>query len=136
MRKIIAAALIAVTVSGCAGLSQKLEVATGIYRKVTETTVPASVVIPTANAFDILKIGAANYGRYCIEKQMQPAICSADTRRIVIRSVRAGTKARNQMEASVEQGVPALSSIYNVLVAAVTDLQITPAASANFTGGQ
>ena len=133
----IVAALLAVglALAGCAGLQQRLDSISGVYTAVTETTVPASVVIPTANAFNILKAGATNYARYCIMQKMAPAICSAATRRIVVKAVRAGTRARDQMEASVESNQPALSSIYNLLVAAVNDLKSSPAADPIFTGG-
>ena len=133
-----AAALIAATfvLAGCGpDFQRKADTATGVYRTVTESTVPPETVIPAANAFDILKAGAVNYGRYCIKMKMQPAICDASIRRVVIKSVRAGTNARNQLEASVEQKQPALSSIYNVLVAAVSNLQNSPAAGAEFVEG-
>jgi len=132
MHKILLAITLTLALAGCAGLQQKIEIATGVYKTVTETTVPASVVIPTANAFNILKAGATNYGRYCIQQQMEPSVCSADNRRVVVRAVRAGTKARNQLESSVEQNQPALSSIYNVLVAAVQGLQKSAAANSQF----
>lgn len=101
-------------------------------QQVATATVPVSVVIPTANAFDLLKGTATNYGRYCIANKMPEPICSASNRRAVIRFVRSGTGARNQLEASVINGTPAAASIYNILVAAVQGLQGTPAASAEF----
>lgn len=130
MKKFLVFPLLAVALmlAGCA----QMEVATGVYQKVTETTVPAATVIPTANAFDILKIAATNYGSYCIQQKMAPAPCSADTRRIVIKAVRSGTAARKQLEDSVISGQPAVASIYNVLVAAVQGLQKTPVATAQF----
>lgn len=136
--KIAAAVLIAVTVSGCAGLQKKIDFATGVYETVTTTTVPADVVIPAANTFDILKAGATNYGRYCIAQKdttgSWPGICAAEFRRGVIKAVRAGTAARNQLESSVETGQPAAASIYNVLVSAVTSLKASPAANQQFVG--
>jgi uncharacterized lipoprotein YajG len=133
--RILAAIGLCFVLAGCAGLQNRIDVATGIYTAATETTVPASVVIPAANAFNILKAGATNYARYCIQQKMAPSICSAGTRRVVVKAVRAGTRARNQMEASVEQNQPALSSVYNLLVAAVNDLKASPAADPIFTGG-
>lgn len=114
--------------AGCANLQAVQQV----YTAATETTVPANVVIPAANAFNILKVAATNYGRYCIANKMPEPVCSASNRRIVIKAVRAGTGARKQMVASVEQGKPALSSVYNVLVAAVNDLKGSPVASPQF----
>jgi hypothetical protein len=128
MRKIILALTISLSLAGCAGL----QAVTGAFETATTTTVPASAVVPAANAFDILKAGATNYGIYCIQQKMVPAICSRTTRRVVVKSVRSGTGARRQLEDSVTNGQPALSSIYNVLVAAVTSLQQTPAANVQF----
>lgn len=118
MRKILIAAALALSVSGCTTLQTVQQVATA--------TVPASVVIPTANAFDVLKGTATNYGRYCIANKMPEPVCSAGNRRAVIRFGRSGTAARNQLESSVINGTPAAASIYNVLAAAVQGLQGTP----------
>lgn len=124
MRKIILAISLALCFSGCSTLATIQQVAT--------STVPATVVIPTANAFDVLKGTATNYGKYCIQQKMAPVICSADARRAVVKFVRSGTAARNQLEGSLDRGEPAAASVYNLLVAAVQGLQGTPAAT--FTG--
>lgn len=121
MKKIILAATLALSLAGCASL--------GIVQQVATATVPATVVIPTANAFDVLKGTAANYGRYCIQQKMAPAICSVDIRRAVIKFVRSGTAARNQLEGSLASGEPAAATVYNLLVAAVQGLQGTPVAT-------
>lgn len=130
MKKLFLVLALCFSVAGCTGFNAAL----GVYKTATETTVPANVVVPTANAFDILKAGATNYGRYCIQQRMAPAICAASVRRVVIKAVRSGTGARNQLETSVANGQPAMSSIYNVLVAAVQGLQQSPAASTQFAG--
>lgn len=111
---------------GCSTLATVQQVATA--------EVPASVVIPAANTFNILKGGAISYGRYCIQEKMVPAICEAGIRRNVIKAVRVGTGARDRMVASVESGQPAASSVYNLMVGAIDDLKASPAASAKFTG--
>lgn len=121
MRNTILIISLALFLARCATLNTIQQVATA--------TVPATVVIPTANAFDVLKGTATNYGRYCIAQNMVPAICSATTRRAVIKFVRSGTAARNQLEGSLDRGEPAAASIYNLLVAAVQGLQGTPVAA-------
>ncbi len=135
MKRLIIAIALTLSVSGCAGLQKKIDLAPGVYTAVTETQVPASAVVPLANSFDILKAAATNFARYCISKQMAPSICSVDIRRNVVRAVRSGTKARDQLEVSVETGQPALGSVYNVLVAAVNGLKSSPANTTQFTGG-
>lgn len=119
-----------VLLAGCAGELAKIQ---GIYALATTTTVPASVVRPTANAFDILKGTAANFATYCVDNKFTPVGCDVDTRRKISRFIEQGTKARVQLRASVNTGQPALSTVYNLLVDAVTGLQATPAAT--FTGG-
>ena len=130
MRKTINALVLCagLALAGCA----EFKVVTETFETVTTTTVPAEVVIPAANTFDILKAGATNYGQYCINNHMTPSICGALTRRVVIKSVRSGTAARNQLKGSVRNGTPAAASIYNVLVTAVSSLKNTPAANAQF----
>ena len=81
---------------------------------------------------------ASGYGRSTFGRgrgSFSPSRLFSSTRRVVVKAVRAGTRARNQMEASVEQNQPALSSVYNLLVAAVNDLKASPAADPIFTGG-
>lgn len=131
IKRLVLVALTALTLAGCAKDMALLQ----NVQQVATAEVSADVVIPTANAFDILKGTAANYGRYCIAQKMVPSICSAAIRRNVIKFVRSGTRARDQLESSVENKTPALASVYNVLVAAVQGLQGTPAASAQFQGG-
>jgi len=126
MKKLLVVLALSLSLTGCASLET--------FQQVATATVPASVVIPAANAFDILKAAATNYGRYCIQQKMAPSICAADVRRVVIKAVRSGTGARNQMEASVATGQPALASIYNVLVSAVQSLQASTVVSAQFAG--
>lgn len=133
MKRIVLALVLAASVAGCAGFQKTLEIATGVYTYAQEP-VPANVVIPTANAFNILKAGATNYGTYCIQQNMVPAVCSPDFRRNVVRAVRAGTNARNQMVGSLERGEPAGATVYNALVSAVNGLKSSPAANAQFAG--
>lgn len=126
MRAIAAAALLALSLGGCAGL-QKLE---AVYTVATTATVPANVVIPAANAFDALKATATNFATYCIQRKFVDAVCSVSNRRTVVKFVNAGTAARVQLEASITTGQPALATVYNALLAAMDGLQATPAAQA------
>jgi hypothetical protein len=105
----------------------------GTFQKVATATVPASVVIPASNGFTILKNAAVNYGTYCIQQKMAPAICEAGTRRIVIKAVRVGTGAQDRMIATIENGTPAAASVFNLMVGAIEDLKNSPAASSQFT---
>lgn len=128
MFRIIAVIGLALALSGCAEFAKIQQ----IYTVATTTTVPAEVVRPAANTFDILKGTAANFARYCIGNQFTGIGCDAGTRRKIVKFVNQGTKARIALRSSVEIGQPALSTIYNLLVGAVTGLQGTPVAT--FTG--
>lgn len=113
----------AVFLSACTGTLQKLET---VYTLATTATVPANEVVVAANAFDALKATATNYGRYCLAQNFPKPVCSAANRRAVIKYVNAGTAARVQLEASITTGQPALSTVYNTLIAAVNSLNATP----------
>lgn len=128
MKRLIIAAALTLSLGACSTLDTIQQVATA--------TVPAQAVIPAANAFDILKGTATNYGRYCIANKMPEPVCSASNRRIVIKFVRSGTSARNQLEASLTTGQPAAASVYNTLVAAIQGLKGTPVTSPQFGAPQ
>lgn len=116
--------------AGCADDIAKLR---AVYTVATTATVPANIVRPAANTFDILKGTAVNFARYCVNSGNTAAGCDVETRRRVVKFVNQGTKARVALRASVESGQPALATVYNLLVDAVTGLQATPVAT--FTGG-
>lgn len=125
MFKNIATALVvltAIAVAGCAQLT-KLE---QVYTLATTTTVPADVVRPAANAFDILKGTAYNFATYCISKNMQATGCDVDTRRKISTFVKQGTNARRAMRAALATNQPVLSTVYNLLIGAVNGLRDTP----------
>lgn len=106
--------LVGLTAGGCAGELQKIQSAVSI---VTGTTVPPTSIIVAANAFNGIKATATNYLRWCKTNLSQPA-CSASNRRNVIKYVRAGTAARNQLETYLTTNSDAPATIYNALIAA------------------
>lgn len=128
-------ALATVALGGCASgsLSGSLATLKQVYTVATTATVPADVVRPAANSFDILKGTAVNFATYCVNNNFTPAGCDVGTRRTISTFVKQGTNARRQLRASLATGQPALATIYNLLVGAVNGLQSTPAAT--FTGG-
>lgn len=115
----IAIALLALSLGGCASLQN-------VYTLATTATVPVGTVVITANAFDALKATAINYANYCVAQKFPQPTCSAANRRSVIKAVNAGTAARVQLEASINTTQPALSTVYNTLVAAVNALTASP----------
>jgi hypothetical protein len=126
MRKHLAAALVlGLALGGCASELQKLKT---VYSVVTDTTVSPSTIIVAANSFDALEATATQYLSYC-KANLSTSACSADSRRTVIKAVRAGRAARNQLETYVTNNTAAPSAIYNTLVAAINTLSTSAAAS-------
>lgn len=123
-----------VALGGCAqqfaDFKAKVAQVSQVFELATTATVPANVVIPAAYAFDAVKATATNYGEYCIQEKMVPAICSIDTRRIVVKSMRSGTAARNALKSSIANNTPALSTAYNAMVEAMDALKAQPIAQA------
>lgn len=125
MRIVLVLAL-AIGLGGCSWDLSKLH---SIYTYATTETVPADVVRPAANAFDILKGTAVNFARYCISSNMQPDVCNVDNRRKISQFVNKGTKARVQMRSALATGQPILSTVYNILVDSVNGLKASPVGS-------
>ena len=121
IKSAIAIAAVALALGACAQLKT-------VYSLVTDTVVSPTQVIVTANAFDALEGSATQYLVYCRTNLTVPA-CSATNRRAVIKYVRAGRAARNQLETYIVQNANAPSAVYNTLVAAVNSLNATPAAN-------
>lgn len=123
MKRYLAILSVAIALSGCASL-QRLETA---YAFVTEATVSPQQVYIAANTFDGLQSIATQYLVYCRSNLATPP-CTAANRRVVIRGVRSGRAARNQLETYLTQSQPAPAQIYNTLIAAITSLQSSAAA--------
>jgi len=132
-RKAIALGLLAVALTGCGPNTF------GTFQKITDVataTVPANVVIPASNAYLVLKAGATRFAEYCIQQQMQPAVCEAGTRRVIVKAIRTGDNARIKLRASINDGAPAPVTVYNLLIGAVQDLQNSPANQTQFVGAK
>lgn len=129
IRRILVAAALAFSIAGCTTIDTIQKV-----QEVANATVPASVVIPAANTFNIVKAGATRFAEYCVREKHAPAICSVETRRSVVKAVRVGTGARDRMRDTLVNGTPASASIYNLMVGAIQDLKNSPANSAQFVG--
>jgi len=122
-----------VALGGCAqfeALKAKVSQAVQVIELATTATVKPEVVIAAAYAFDAVKATATNYGEYCIQQKMAPAICAADTRRVVVKSIRAGTAARDALKVNIANNTPALATTYNAMVEALHALEAQPIAQA------
>lgn len=127
-------ASIALSLSLMLGGCAEWQKAQQVFTVATTATVPASVVRPAANAFDILKGTAANFAKFCVDNQFTPPGCDVDTRRAIVKWIDQGTSARVQLRASLKTNQPALATVYNLLIGAVNGLQATPVNT--FSGGK
>ena len=118
MRKLLCIASF-VVLAGCAQV-------TTAYKLITDTTVTPAVLLTAANSFDILEGTATQYLVYC-KTNLTTTACSASNRRTVIKYVRSGRAARNQAETYISSQTNAPSAIYNTLVAAINNLNTSPA---------
>ena len=125
MKRFLPALLLTAALGGCAGI-QTLE-------QVAGTAVTPTQAIVAANAFDAAESGATAYLVYC-KSNLTAANCSAANRRAVISYTRAGRAARNQIETAITNSSSIPATVYNALVAAVSNLKTTPAAS--YAGAQ
>lgn len=101
--------------------------------QVAGAAVSPTQALVAANAFDAAESGATGYLVFCKANLASPT-CSADNRRAVLKYTRAGRAARNQIETAISSSATIPSTVYNALVAAVTNLKSTPAST--FVGAQ
>ncbi len=121
MKKFLVAGLLALSLAGCATIKTDWAIITG-------TTVSPTQIIVAANAFDAAEASATQYLLYCKATVPAPSYCALAARRTVVKAVRAGIDARNQLEPYITSGTAGPLAIYNTLVATVTSLQTqTPA---------
>lgn len=118
MKRLFLVITLALGLSGCAAL-QKLE---AIYTDISGSTISPQNVYIAVNAFDATKATATQYFTYC-RANLAQAICSAANRRTVLKYVRAGTAARNQLETYLVAGTAAPAQIYQTLIAVVDALK-------------
>ncbi len=121
MKRLALLLALALTLSACANLKTA-------YQVITEASVSPTQIIVAANAFDALEGTATQYLVHCKSNLATP-VCSANNRRSVIKYVRSGRAARNQLETYVAVGNAGPSGLYNTLIAAINQLNLTPAAS-------
>ena len=123
MKKFLIVGLLALSLGACAQLQTALNDIQSTYTLVTTTTVDPQQAAVVANAFDALKATATNYAHYCVAQKFPQPLCSASNRRLVIKSIKAGTAARLQIEAAITTNTPVTGAVYNALLAAVQSLQ-------------
>lgn len=121
--KKLAIVLVALWLGGCAQLGLLRDA----YNYAEGTTVSPQAILIASNAFNILEGTATNYFVYC-RPRLSEAVCSADNRRKVIKSVKAGRAARTTLEGYFDKNSPAPAVIYNTLIDAIAILRATPIA--------
>ncbi len=120
MKKLFVVLTLALSLGACANLKT-------VYTMITEASVSPTQIIVAANAFDAIEGTATQYLVYC-KANLATSACSADNRRSVIKYVRSGRAARNQLETYIASGSAGPSALYNTLITAINQLNLTPAA--------
>jgi hypothetical protein len=116
MKKLFLVIPLLFTLGACASLQTTWSIVTG-------ASVSPTQIIIAANAFDAGEASATQYLLYCKATVPAPTYCALSTRQSVVKAVRAGRVARNQLEPYVVSGSAGPAAIYNTLVATVTSLQ-------------
>lgn len=119
MRKLALAALLAVSLGGCASLQKD-------WNAVTGATVDPTAVIVAANSFNALEATATSYLNFC-KANRALSVCSGyiAARKQIVPAVRSGRVARNNLETFLQQNPGKLgpTGLYNALTQAVGTLQ-------------
>lgn len=92
------------------------------------TSVSPTEAIIAANTYDAIEATATGFLTFCA-KVPSDSRCGAGNRRAIIKYVRSGRAARNQMESYIQNNTSVPSAIYNTVKAAVDNLKTTPAAT-------
>ena len=116
MKKLFLAITLALSLGACASLQADWAIVTG-------ATVSPTQIIVAANAFDAGEASATQYLLLCKNTVPAPSYCALSTRQAVVKAVRAGRVARNQLEPYIVSGAAGPAAIYNTLIATVTQLQ-------------
>lgn len=123
MKKILVAAVLALSLGGCATFQTFENNVKTAWSMVTSASVSPTQIIVAANGFNAVKATATQYLLYCKSVNYVPQACSLSNRQVVVKSVRAGTVARNQLEPYVTSGTAGPAAIYNTLVSVISSLQ-------------
>lgn len=134
MKKILLAAFLAVSLGGCASLTQDIAKLQYVYQVATTATVPAPTAQIAVSSFQVVEAASTEYFVYCKSTPAASA-CAPGTvdnpgpLRLVIKYVRAGRDARDQIKAAGKSGGLIATTVYNTLVQAITNLSASPVAS-------
>ena len=119
MKKLLLVGAIALSLAGCAQL-------TNVWDTLNGTTVSPTAVYVAANAFDAVEATATNYLKLQKCTSSSGPVCrNAAATAQIIPAVRAGRVARTNLENFMAQNPGALGPVglYNALTAATTTLQ-------------
>lgn len=117
MKKIILAALLALSLGACANLQNA-------YSTITGASVSPATVYVARNSFDALEVTSTNYIKYCTQHRGATG-CSDTAIKQLIPAVRSGRVARNNLIQFQKDNPGALgpAGLYNALIAATNTLQ-------------
>jgi hypothetical protein len=128
-RKVLAAAVLAVSLAGCAGglsgLSNIAQTVSSTVSGVSEVEVNRKAVYTLASTFDALQVTATNYMALCRDYPKNATCNRALIQKQIIPAIRSGRIARNSLMrfARDNPGKLGTTGAYNALTASVATLQ-------------
>ncbi len=131
MRKLLLIIPMLLALGGCATFQADVARLHAAYEVATTATVPASTAQVAVASFEVIEAASTQYFVYCKNNLATPA-CDAGTvtnpgpLRLAIKYVRQGRIARDQIKTAGKSGALISSTVYNLLVSAVTNLTSTP----------
>ena len=127
--------LIGFTLAGCAAEMAKFQAGIAkieqVYTVATTTTVPEAQAQIAVSSFQVLEAGSTEYFKFC-KSNRSTAVCAPGTvaspgpLRLAIKYVRQGRAARDTIKAAAKTGQLISSTVYNLLIGAVNNLNTTP----------
>lgn len=134
MKKLLFALPLMLSLGACATFDADLARLQTAYNVVTTATVPATTAQVAVSSFEVVEAASTEYFKYCKNNLTIPA-CAAGTvdnpgpLRLTIKYVRSGRQARDQIKFAGKNQQLISSTVYNVLVTAVTNLSAGPVSS-------
>lgn len=138
MKKLLLVIPLTLSLGACATFNADLARLQQAYTVATTATVPAATAQVAVSSFEVVEAATTEYFKYCKTNSAASAcapgtVANPGPLRLVITYVRQGRSARDQIKAAGKSGALISTTLYNLLVSAVTNLTASPAATFGVT---
>lgn len=134
MKKTALALVATLSLGGCATFQAEIAKIQTVFTEVTTATVPAPTAQAAVSSWEVIEASATQYFIYC-KQNPATSVCAPGTvsqpgpLRLAIKYDRQGRNARDQIKAAGKSGALISTTVYNLLVSAVTAITSTPVAT-------